>query len=81
MGRSCWRVGIGNIRADHVQKGDVVGAKLIALAARDEYRPRRRGGFFTVSASLRDLDFASVQRDNPEMETPLPEVTPDRCCS
>lgn len=63
--------GIGNIRADHVQKGEiVVGAKLIVLGG-PAMNIGLGGGAASSMASGQsdaDLDFASVQRDNPEME-------------
>ncbi|MDU2733909.1 MAG: phosphoribosylformylglycinamidine synthase, partial [Mixta calida] len=73
--------GIGNIRADHVQKGEIsVGAKLIVLGG-----PAMNIGLgggaassMTSGQSDADLDFASVQRDNPEMERRCQEVI-DRC--
>lgn len=69
--------GIGNIRADHVQKGEIsVGAKLIVLGG-----PAMNIGLgggaassMTSGQSDADLDFASVQRDNPEMERRCQEV-------
>ena len=73
--------GIGNIRADHVQKGDiVVGAKLIVLGG-PAMNIGLGGGAASSMASGQsdaDLDFASVQRDNPEMERRCQEVI-DRC--
>lgn len=73
--------GIGNIRADHVQKGEIsIGAKLIVLGG-----PAMNIGLgggaassMTSGQSDADLDFASVQRDNPEMERRCQEVI-DRC--
>ncbi len=73
--------GIGNIRADHVQKGEIPpGAKLIVLGG-----PAMNIGLGGGAASSMDsgqsdadLDFASVQRDNPEMERRCQEVI-DRC--
>ncbi|WJY16155.1 phosphoribosylformylglycinamidine synthase [Pectobacteriaceae bacterium CE90] len=73
--------GIGNIRADHVKKGEVsIGAKLIVLGG-----PAMNIGLgggaassMTSGQSDADLDFASVQRDNPEMERRCQEVI-DRC--
>ncbi|MDY5421216.1 phosphoribosylformylglycinamidine synthase, partial [Actinobacillus porcinus] len=73
--------GIGNIRAEHVQKGEIpVGAKLIVLGG-----PAMNIGLgggaassMTSGKSKEDLDFASVQRDNPEMERRCQEVI-DRC--
>lgn len=73
--------GIGNIRAEHVQKGEIpVGSKLIVLGG-----PAMNIGLgggaassMTSGKSKEDLDFASVQRDNPEMERRCQEVI-DRC--
>ncbi|OOF36793.1 phosphoribosylformylglycinamidine synthase [Rodentibacter heidelbergensis] len=73
--------GIGNIRAEHVQKGEIpVGAKLIVLGG-----PAMNIGLGGGAASSMDsgkskenLDFASVQRENPEMERRCQEVI-DRC--
>ncbi|MFP2506768.1 phosphoribosylformylglycinamidine synthase [Buttiauxella gaviniae] len=73
--------GIGNIRADHVQKGVItVGAKLIVLGG-PSMNIGLGGGAASSMASGQsdaDLDFASVQRDNPEMERRCQEVI-DRC--
>lgn len=73
--------GIGNICADHVQKGEiVVGAKLIVLGG-PSMNIGLGGGAASSMASGQsdaDLDFASVQRDNPEMERRCQEVI-DRC--
>jgi phosphoribosylformylglycinamidine synthase len=73
--------GIGNIAPEHVQKGEIpVGAKLIVLGG-----PTMNIGLgggaassMTSGQSDADLDFASVQRDNPEMERRCQEVI-DRC--
>ncbi|MCJ8302336.1 phosphoribosylformylglycinamidine synthase [Shewanella sp.] len=73
--------GLGNIRAEHVQKGEItVGAKLIVLGG-----PAMNIGLgggaassMTSGESNEDLDFASVQRENPEMERRCQEVI-DRC--
>lgn len=73
--------GYGNIREDHVEKGEVpVGAKLIVLGG-----PAMQIGLGGSAASSvdtgesnEDLDFASVQRGNPEMERRCQEVI-DRC--
>ncbi|MDG1732714.1 MAG: phosphoribosylformylglycinamidine synthase [Thalassotalea sp.] len=73
--------GLGNIRDEHVQKGDiVVGANLIALGG-----PAMNIGLGGSAASsmasgqsTENLDFASVQRENPEMERRCQEVI-DRC--
>ncbi|MCL1080072.1 phosphoribosylformylglycinamidine synthase [Parashewanella spongiae] len=73
--------GLGNIREDHVQKGEITeGAKLIVLGG-----PAMNIGLgggaassMTSGQSNEDLDFASVQRENPEMERRCQEVI-DRC--
>ncbi len=74
--------GIGNIRADHVQKGEItVGAKLMIQLGGPAMRIGLGGGAATsmaTGANSADLDFASVQRDNPEMERRCQEVI-DRC--
>jgi len=73
--------GIGNIRDGHVQKGEItVGAKLIVLGG-PAMNIGLGGGAASSMASGQsdaDLDFASVQRDNPEMERRCQEVI-DRC--
>ena len=73
--------GMGNIRADHVQKGEItVGAKLIVLGGPAMLIGLGGGAASSVAtgASSADLDFASVQRENPEMERRCQEVI-DRC--
>ncbi|MGM0482219.1 MAG: phosphoribosylformylglycinamidine synthase, partial [Pseudomonadota bacterium] len=73
--------GLGNIREAHVQKSDIpVGAKLVVLGG-----PAMNIGLGGSAASSmasgesnEDLDFASVQRENPEMERRCQEVI-DRC--
>ncbi|MGS0726984.1 phosphoribosylformylglycinamidine synthase, partial [Shewanella sp. 0m-11] len=73
--------GLGNIREEHVQKGEItVGAKLVVLGG-----PAMNIGLgggaassMTSGQSSEDLDFASVQRENPEMERRCQEVI-DRC--
>ena len=73
--------GIGNIRGEHVQKGEIPpGAKLIVLGG-PAMNIGLGGGAASSMASGQsdaDLDFASVQRDNPEMERRCQEVI-DRC--
>lgn len=69
--------GLGNIRNEHIQKGEIpVGAKIIVLGG-----PAMNIGLgggaassMTSGQSAEDLDFASVQRDNPEMERRCQEV-------
>ena len=73
--------GLGNIKAEHVEKGDIpVGAKLIVLGG-SAMQIGLGGGAassMTTGTGQEDLDFASVQRDNPEMERRCQEVI-DRC--
>src|SRR5690554_4970898 len=73
--------GMGNIREDHVQKKDIsVGGKLIVLGGPAMLIGLGGGAASSMAsgASAADLDFASVQRDNPEMERRCQEVI-DRC--
>lgn len=73
--------GMGNIRADHVEKGEIkVGAKLIVLGGPAMLIGLGGGAASSMDsgASKADLDFASVQRENPEMERRCQEVI-DRC--
>ena len=73
--------GLGNIRAEHVQKDDIaVGSKLIVLGGPAMLIGLGGGAAssMTTGASSADLDFASVQRENPEMERRCQEVI-DRC--
>ncbi|STY62129.1 phosphoribosylformylglycinamidine synthase [Mannheimia haemolytica] len=73
--------GIGNIRAEHVQKGEIpVGAKLIVLGGPAMNIGLGGGAASSMASgkSKEDLDFASVQRENPEMERRCQEVI-DRC--
>lgn len=73
--------GYGNIRSEHVQKGEIpVGARLIVLGG-PAMKIGLGGGAASSMASGNsntDLDFASVQRDNAEMERRAQEVI-DRC--
>ncbi|MGI2259547.1 phosphoribosylformylglycinamidine synthase [Shewanella sp. GXUN23E] len=73
--------GLGNIRQDHVQKGEItVGAKLIVLGGPAMNIGLGGGAASSMASgqSSEDLDFASVQRENPEMERRCQEVI-DRC--
>ncbi|MEG4315677.1 phosphoribosylformylglycinamidine synthase [Pseudomonas sp. FIP_A4] len=73
--------GMGNIREDHVQKGEIsVGGKLIVLGGPAMLIGLGGGAASSMATgtSSADLDFASVQRDNPEMERRCQEVI-DRC--
>ena len=73
--------GLGNIRAQHVQKKDIpVGARLIVLGGPAMLIGLGGGAASSMAAgtSHEDLDFASVQRDNAEMERRCQEVI-DQC--
>ncbi|MFT6977195.1 MAG: phosphoribosylformylglycinamidine synthase, partial [Shewanella psychromarinicola] len=73
--------GLGNIREEHVQKGEItVGAKLIVLGGPAMNIGLGGGAASSMASgqSNEDLDFASVQRENPEMERRCQEVI-DRC--
>ncbi|OUS23055.1 phosphoribosylformylglycinamidine synthase ['Osedax' symbiont bacterium Rs2_46_30_T18] len=73
--------GMGNIRADHVDKGQIdVGAKLICLGGPAMLIGLGGGAASSMASgsSAESLDFASVQRGNPEMERRCQEVI-DRC--
>jgi phosphoribosylformylglycinamidine synthase len=72
--------GLGNIRAEHVEKGAIkAGYALVALGG-PAMLIGLGGGAASSSAGNgnTDLDFASVQRDNAEMERRAQEVI-DRC--
>lgn len=73
--------GLGNIREEHVQKGEIsVGGKLIVLGGPAMLIGLGGGAASSMAtgSSSADLDFASVQRENPEMERRCQEVI-DRC--
>jgi phosphoribosylformylglycinamidine synthase len=73
--------GYGNVRAEHVEKGDYrPGAKLIVLGGPAMLIGLGGGAASSMAsgASHEDLDFASVQRQNPEIERRCQEVI-DRC--
>ncbi len=73
--------GMGNIRDGHVQKSEIeVGAKLIVLGGPAMNIGLGGGAASSMASgqSAEDLDFASVQRENPEMERRCQEVI-DRC--
>ncbi|MDT8880149.1 phosphoribosylformylglycinamidine synthase [Halomonas saccharevitans] len=73
--------GYGNIRDGHVQKGEIpVGGKLIVMGGPAMLIGLGGGAASSMAsgASSADLDFASVQRGNPEMERRAQEVI-DRC--
>ena len=73
--------GYGNIREEHVQKGEYhAGAHLIVLGGPAMLIGLGGGAASSMSSgqSHEDLDFASVQRQNPEIERRCQEVI-DRC--
>jgi phosphoribosylformylglycinamidine synthase len=73
--------GLGNIRAEHVAKGAVSpGDALIVLGGPAMLIGLGGGAASSVASGTgnADLDFASVQRDNAEMERRCQEVI-DRC--
>ncbi|PIE36645.1 MAG: phosphoribosylformylglycinamidine synthase, partial [Gammaproteobacteria bacterium] len=73
--------GYGNVREEHVAKGEIaVGAKLIVLGGPAMLIGLGGGAASSIAsgAQAEDLDFASVQRQNPEMERRCQEVI-DRC--
>lgn len=73
--------GMGNIRGEHIQKKEIpVGAKLIVLGGPAMNIGLGGGAASSMASgqSAEDLDFASVQRENPEMERRCQEVI-DRC--
>jgi phosphoribosylformylglycinamidine synthase len=73
--------GLGNVRRDHIEKRDCpVGAKVVVLGGPSMLIGLGGGAASSVGAgtSSADLDFASVQRGNPEMQRRAQEVI-DRC--
>lgn len=73
--------GLGNVRRPHVDKHDVVvGASLVVLGGPSMLIGLGGGAASSVGSgqSSSDLDFASVQRGNPEMQRRAQEVI-DRC--
>jgi phosphoribosylformylglycinamidine synthase len=73
--------GLGNIRADHVKKGVIhPGDQLIILGGPAMLIGLGGGAASSLASGSgqEDLDFASVQRDNAEMERRCQEVI-DRC--
>jgi phosphoribosylformylglycinamidine synthase len=72
--------GLGNIRAEHIEKGAMKpGYALVALGGPAMLIGLGGGAASSsVGSGNTDLDFASVQRDNAEMERRAQEVI-DRC--
>lgn len=73
--------GLGNIRAEHVKKSEIkAGAKIIVIGGPAMLIGLGGGAASSMvqGVSHDDLDFASVQRGNPEMERRCQEVI-DQC--
>ena len=73
--------GLGNIKTHHAKKREVpVGSKLVVLGGPAMLIGLGGGSASSLSSGEgdSDLDFASVQRENPEMERRCQEVL-DRC--
>jgi phosphoribosylformylglycinamidine synthase len=73
--------GLGNVRRNHVEKRDVVvGARLVVLGGPSMLIGLGGGAASSVGSgqSSSDLDFASVQRGNAEIQRRAQEVI-DRC--
>ena len=69
--------GIGNIRSKHVDKRQIpAGTKIVVLGGPAMLIGLGGGGASSMSSGTSDveLDFASVQRDNPEMQRRCQEV-------
>ena len=75
--------GLGHIQEQHIQKGEIpVGSKIIVLGGPAMLIGLGGGAASSVKSGEQseDLDFASVQRANPEMERRAQEVI-DRCAN
>jgi phosphoribosylformylglycinamidine synthase len=73
--------GMGNIRDAHVQKGEITDGACIVVLGGPAMCIGLGGGAassMATGASHAELDFASVQRDNPEMQRRCQEVI-DAC--
>ncbi len=73
--------GMGNVRRNHVEKSEIpAGAKIVVLGGPAMLIGLGGGAASSVNsgASSADLDFASVQRGNPEIQRRAQEVI-DRC--
>ena len=73
--------GVGNVRAEHALKIDVpVGAEVVVIGGPAMLIGLGGGAASSLASgsSTEDLDFASVQRGNPEMQRRAQEVI-DRC--
>jgi len=75
--------GVGNVRAEHALKKDIpVGARIVIIGGPAMLIGLGGGAASSLASgtSTEDLDFASVQRGNPEIERRAQEVI-DRCCA
>jgi len=75
--------GFGNIRPQQVKKAEIPPGAVIVVLGGPAMLIGLGGGAassMASGASAEDLDFASVQRENPEMERRCQEVI-DRCCA
>lgn len=73
--------GVGNVRAEHARKVDVpAGARIVVIGGPAMLIGLGGGAASSLASgsSTEDLDFASVQRGNPEMQRRAQEVI-DRC--
>jgi phosphoribosylformylglycinamidine synthase len=73
--------GLGNIKAEHIKKGEIrPGDKLVVMGGPAMLIGLGGGAASSMASGSgnEDLDFASVQRDNAEMERRCQEVI-DRC--
>ncbi len=73
--------GVGTIREEHVQKAKVPAGSALVVLGGPAFLIGLGGGAassLAQGASAEDLDFASVQRDNPEIQRRCQEVI-DRC--
>jgi phosphoribosylformylglycinamidine synthase len=73
--------GVGNVRDEHARKKDIpAGAKIVIIGGPAMLIGLGGGAASSLSSgsSSEDLDFASVQRGNPEMQRRAQEVI-DRC--
>jgi phosphoribosylformylglycinamidine synthase len=74
--------GVGNVRAEHAKKIDVpVGARVVTIGGPAMLIGLGGGAASSLASGMssEDLDFASVQRGNPEIERRAQEVID--CCS
>lgn len=75
--------GLGHIQENHIQKGEIpVGSKIIVLGGPAMLIGLGGGAASSIKSGEQseDLDFASVQRANPEMQRRAQEVI-DRCAN